>query len=31
MKYEQFVAGKWNWQQVANLTRENQIFDKEFG
>lgn len=31
MKYEQFVAGKWNWHQVVNLTRENQIFDKEFG
>jgi hypothetical protein len=28
MKYEQFLARKWNWNKVVNLQNENKIFDK---
>ena len=31
MKYEEFIARKWNWESVVNLKQENNIFRKVFG
>lgn len=30
MKYEEFLANKWNWNQVVDLTKENKIFNRKF-
>ena len=30
MAYSEFIAKKWNWNEVVDLQQENQIFNKQF-